>query len=323
MKNYKLETKKDLVIDEIFKMSDVTKKLKVTPRTIRYYDSEGLLGEVKRSIGFTRYFTQNEIDRLKEILKLKKKGFRIAEIKEMFEKKYPQESIDTTYDHISIQDVLLNSADIESCLKHQIKIVESTISFGSVNLNYTDWHKLNISEFLKPFTIIPDEKPKEDICLMPQETKGWLGNGQRAIVHYMVQNIKKKPVSKAVLKEYESNLTEWLIIPIKFNTSYRLKDQLPNGFVVETRTGGNIEKNIVFEDELAGLLEKQFKAATVDVSRLMKQVVLSMNESSQNKIMKAFIQKSVPNKDILLVEPLTPINIQSIGSTHAVLISMF
>ena len=57
MKNYKTEVKKDLEQnDQIFKMNEISKKLKLTPRTIRYYESEGLLGDVKRSIGFTRYF---------------------------------------------------------------------------------------------------------------------------------------------------------------------------------------------------------------------------------------------------------------------------
>ena len=48
-------------------------KANLTARTIRYYDSEGLLGEVKRSIGYTRYFTDETLDRLDEIKILKKK----------------------------------------------------------------------------------------------------------------------------------------------------------------------------------------------------------------------------------------------------------
>ena len=48
-------------------MNEVSKKLNLTPRTIRYYESEGLLGEVKRSIGYTRYFSSNDINRLKKL----------------------------------------------------------------------------------------------------------------------------------------------------------------------------------------------------------------------------------------------------------------
>ena len=59
----------------------------VTARTIRYYDSEGLLGDVQRSIGYTRYFSDETIDRIKEIKKLKKKKYKIEEIKALFKQK--------------------------------------------------------------------------------------------------------------------------------------------------------------------------------------------------------------------------------------------
>ena len=85
MKNYRTDAEKDLgIYNQIFKMNEVTKKLNLTPRTIRYYESEGLLGEVKRSIGYTRYFSSNDINRLKEIISLKKKGIKFRILKPCF-----------------------------------------------------------------------------------------------------------------------------------------------------------------------------------------------------------------------------------------------
>ena len=78
MKNYKTDRKKDLAKNtDLYKMNEISKKLGLTARAIRYYESEGLLGNVKRSIGYTRYFTNSDILRLKEVISLKKKQHRI------------------------------------------------------------------------------------------------------------------------------------------------------------------------------------------------------------------------------------------------------
>ena len=94
MENYKMESAKDLELESsVFKMNEITKKFKLTPRTIRYYESEGLFGEVARSIGYTRYFSEEAVNRLKEVIRLKKKGLKIAEIKAMFDEKYPPKKV--------------------------------------------------------------------------------------------------------------------------------------------------------------------------------------------------------------------------------------
>ena len=62
----------------------------VTARTIRYYDSEGLLGDVQRSIGYTRYFSDETIDRIKEIKKLKKRNIKLKRLKRCLNKSMPK-----------------------------------------------------------------------------------------------------------------------------------------------------------------------------------------------------------------------------------------
>ena len=46
---------------DLYKIGDLTKKLKITPRTIRYYDQLGLLPNIKRSDGDTRIFDNIDI----------------------------------------------------------------------------------------------------------------------------------------------------------------------------------------------------------------------------------------------------------------------
>lgn len=46
---------------KLYKIGEITKKLNITPRTIRYYDQLGILPNIKRSDGFTRIFDHSDI----------------------------------------------------------------------------------------------------------------------------------------------------------------------------------------------------------------------------------------------------------------------
>lgn len=52
----------------------------VTPRTIRYYESLGLLGPNSREGAGFRYYTEAELSRLQKINELKELGFTLEEI---------------------------------------------------------------------------------------------------------------------------------------------------------------------------------------------------------------------------------------------------
>lgn len=51
---------------KLYKIGDITKKLNITPRTIRYYDQLGLLPNVKRSDGDTRIFDDVDISHIEK-----------------------------------------------------------------------------------------------------------------------------------------------------------------------------------------------------------------------------------------------------------------
>ncbi len=58
--------------NKLYKIGDITRKLKITPRTIRYYDQIGLLPNIKRSDGDTRLFDDNDLNIITQIRKLQK-----------------------------------------------------------------------------------------------------------------------------------------------------------------------------------------------------------------------------------------------------------
>lgn len=65
-----------------FTISELAKQLDITPRTIRYYEELGLI-QPKRSNGGTRYYTRKNRARLKLILRGRRFGFQLKEIREM------------------------------------------------------------------------------------------------------------------------------------------------------------------------------------------------------------------------------------------------
>lgn len=64
-----------------FSISDLAKEFDVTIRTIRYYEGEGLLAPTR--VGQTRVFASRDRTRLKLILRGKRLGFSLSEIREI------------------------------------------------------------------------------------------------------------------------------------------------------------------------------------------------------------------------------------------------
>lgn len=69
---------------ETYTISELAKEFEISTRTIRYYEELGLLSP-KRTSGNQRIFTKKDRARLKLILRGKRLGFSLSEIKEMIE----------------------------------------------------------------------------------------------------------------------------------------------------------------------------------------------------------------------------------------------
>ncbi|MGB7542857.1 MAG: MerR family DNA-binding transcriptional regulator [Burkholderiales bacterium] len=68
---------------ETYTISDLAREFDVTPRTIRFYEDEGLL-EPQR-VGSRRVYSKRDYVRLKLILRGKRLGFSLAEVREMLD----------------------------------------------------------------------------------------------------------------------------------------------------------------------------------------------------------------------------------------------
>lgn len=62
------------------RIGELAEKAGVTPRTVRYYESLGLLGPSERKGGGFRYYAESELIRLQKINALKELGLSLEEI---------------------------------------------------------------------------------------------------------------------------------------------------------------------------------------------------------------------------------------------------
>jgi DNA-binding transcriptional MerR regulator len=77
-------------VTEEFLIGELSRRAGVTVRTIRYYTSEGLLPE-PRNDGSRYYYTQEHVDRLKLIDRLKKRYLPLQEIKRILTLTSPED----------------------------------------------------------------------------------------------------------------------------------------------------------------------------------------------------------------------------------------
>lgn len=68
-----------------YTIGDLASEFDITPRTIRFYESEQLLQPESRESHGTRYYSERERVRLKLILRGKRLGFSLAESRSLIE----------------------------------------------------------------------------------------------------------------------------------------------------------------------------------------------------------------------------------------------
>ena len=83
-----------------YSISELAHEFDVTPRTIRYYEDEGLLTPLRE--GQTRIYSHRDKIRLKLTLRGKRLGFSLAEIRELFDM-YDTDKSSKTQLHSMIQ----------------------------------------------------------------------------------------------------------------------------------------------------------------------------------------------------------------------------
>jgi DNA-binding transcriptional MerR regulator len=70
-------------INDHMSISELSMRLDISPRTIRYYEEIGLMDQAKRKEGGKRIYSESDFRRLRFIKKLKLLGLTLAEMQEL------------------------------------------------------------------------------------------------------------------------------------------------------------------------------------------------------------------------------------------------
>lgn len=304
----------------IYKISDLMIKTKVTARTIRYYDSEGLFGEVKRSVGYTRYFTDDDVKRLKEIIKLKKKGHKIADIKAIFNTKY-KVKINNFFPNISFSDVFLDEKDITLAQQLDIEIIPSEIKIKSIKIPYLQWPTISSDIQNEPFEMKSSKTSNRNYQWNISTIKSGLVSTPRNIFNYISKNYTKEYCSESEVIKVSKRSFEWLILPI--NISLKKHQPEEQYYFVKYHFNESYIENIWKESVLISNIEKQIKESITPFNGLMNQVTIHSNKKDKqsSKLVKA-LQLSFPNPFIFNLDPLTPYYQYLSGSNQAIFLSI-
>ncbi|EGA63745.1 MerR family transcriptional regulator [Vibrio brasiliensis] len=104
---------------EKYKISDLAKEFDVTTRSIRFYEDEGLIHPERK--GSMRIYDRRDKTRLKLILRGKRLGFSLAEIRELFE------LYDTHQGETQLTEMLKIIDEKEAVLLRQLEDINSML----------------------------------------------------------------------------------------------------------------------------------------------------------------------------------------------------
>ncbi|MEJ2764923.1 MerR family DNA-binding transcriptional regulator [Photobacterium sp. MCCC 1A19761] len=104
---------------ETFKISELAREFDITTRSIRFYEDVGLLHPDRN--GNTRIYKRRDKIRLKLILRGKRLGFSLAEIRELFE------LYDTNQSHAQLHEMLRIIDDKQAVLQRQIRDIDAVM----------------------------------------------------------------------------------------------------------------------------------------------------------------------------------------------------
>ncbi len=105
--------------DEEYKVSDLAKLLDLTPETIRYYESVGIVKPRHDEVNRYRYYLSTDFSRLYIAKMLRSMGFSLSEIKSFFYEKNDLEQKEASLRHME----LLKSQVRD--LENQIKVLDA------------------------------------------------------------------------------------------------------------------------------------------------------------------------------------------------------
>lgn len=120
-------------LPEMLGIHDAARRLGVTMRALRFYEDKGLISPQR--VGTTRIYAKREIGRMQLILRGKRLGFSIREIKEFLD------LYDVDPEHVEqVRQLLAKVGERIAELRRQKQAIEQTLAeLGSIEQQAKDW----------------------------------------------------------------------------------------------------------------------------------------------------------------------------------------
>jgi DNA-binding transcriptional MerR regulator len=120
-------------LPDLLGIQEAAKHLGVTMRTLRFYEDKGLISPQR--VGSARIYGKREIGRMRLILRGKRLGFSIREIKEFLD------LYDVDPEHVEqVQQLLAKVAERMTELRRQKRAIEETLAeLRSIEQQAKDW----------------------------------------------------------------------------------------------------------------------------------------------------------------------------------------
>lgn len=118
---------------ELKGIQEVAKELGVTHRTLRFYEDQGLIAPHR--IGTTRVYSKREMGRMRLILRGKRLGFSIREIKEFLD----LYEVDPRQ-RVQMEQLVIRVRSKREDLEHQRQALDETIGeLAAIEREAADW----------------------------------------------------------------------------------------------------------------------------------------------------------------------------------------
>jgi DNA-binding transcriptional MerR regulator len=114
-------------------IQEAATQLGVTMRTLRFYEDKGLIAPQR--VGTARIYSRREIGRMQLILRGKRLGFSIREIKEFLD----LYDVDPEH-HVQVQQLVVKVSDRIKQLRNQKQAIEQTLDeLKTIEAQARDW----------------------------------------------------------------------------------------------------------------------------------------------------------------------------------------